>query len=92
MAAFDLLGRRGTLRVAWELRGGDAFTFRALATASALPPATLNTRLREMRELGLIDAEEGYRLTALGQELLQSLSALDAWAKRWARTLSSSGA
>jgi hypothetical protein len=28
MAAFDVLGRRGALRVLWELRG-DALTFRA---------------------------------------------------------------
>jgi DNA-binding HxlR family transcriptional regulator len=87
MAAFDLLGRRGSLRILWELRGGKTLTFRALAAAAELPPATLNTRLRELRELALADAEDGYRLTGLGSELLRALQPLDAWSTRWARAL-----
>lgn len=90
MAAFDLLGRRGTLRLLWELRAGDAFTFRALAEAAELPPATLNTRLAELRELGLVAAENGYSLTGLGAGLIVALSPLDAWSKRWARELGNS--
>lgn len=87
MAAFDLLGRRGTLRMLWELRTGETFTFRALASATELPPATLNTRVKELRELGIVEAEDGYVLTALGAELLQALHPLDAWSKRWARAI-----
>jgi DNA-binding HxlR family transcriptional regulator len=90
MAAFDLLGRRGTLRVLWELRAGEALTFRALAQAAELPPATLNTRLSELRELGIVAAENGYTLTALGSALIIALSPLDAWSKRWARELGTS--
>jgi DNA-binding HxlR family transcriptional regulator len=85
MAAFDLLGRRGVLRILWELRGGDAFTFRALQSAADLSPATLNTRLRELRGAGIVDAEDGYRLTALGQQLLPALEPLHAWAITWAK-------
>jgi DNA-binding HxlR family transcriptional regulator len=86
MAALDLLGRRGALRVLWELRSGSAFTFRALQDAAALSPATLNTRLRELRAAGIIDAEAGYKLTALGTLLLPALEPLQAWAARWAKT------
>jgi DNA-binding HxlR family transcriptional regulator len=45
----------------------------------------LNTRLKALREAGLVDAgEEGYRLTEDGRTLGQQLLALDAWAKDWA--------
>jgi DNA-binding HxlR family transcriptional regulator len=87
MAALDLLGRRGTLRLLWELRAGQAFTFRALSEAAELPPATLNTRLAELRALDLVEVEGGYKLTALGAALVSALSPLEAWAKRWARAL-----
>lgn len=85
MAAFDLLGRRGVLRILWELRGGDAFTFRALQSATELSPATLNTRLRELRGAGLIDAQSGYRLTQLARDLAPALEPLHAWAITWAK-------
>lgn len=85
MAAFDLLGRRGVLRILWELRGGEALTFRALQSAAELPPATLNTRLRELRGAGLIDAEGGYRLSSTGSQLLPALEPLQSWAVLWAK-------
>lgn len=87
MAALDLLGRRGTLRILWELRAGNSHTFRALAAAAELPPATLNTRLTELRALALVGAEDGYALTPLGRELMAALRPLDTWSKRWARQL-----
>lgn len=85
MAALDLLGRRGTLRVMWELRGTEPLTFRVLAGAAELSPATLNTRLRELRETGIIELADGYRLTALGRELMVALEPLSRWSTRWAR-------
>lgn len=88
MALLDVLGRRGTLRLLWELREGQALTFRALASAAELPPATLNARVRELRELGIVGADDGYALTSLGMELLGALKPLDAWAQRWERALS----
>jgi DNA-binding HxlR family transcriptional regulator len=87
MAALDLLGRRGALRVIWELRGDEALTFRALAGAAELPPATLNTRLAELREVGIVAAQDGYALTALGRELFGALEPVQNWAAKWARTL-----
>ena len=58
MALMDLLGRRWTLRVIWELRDGR-LTFRALQEAcGGLSPTVLNQRVRELRESGLLEVEE----------------------------------
>ncbi len=85
MAALDLLGRRGCLRVLWELRDDTPLTFRALSAASELPPATLNTRLKELRAAGIIEAEGAYRLTASGRALLTALEPLLLWSEQWAQ-------
>jgi DNA-binding HxlR family transcriptional regulator len=85
MAAFDLLGRRGVLRILWELRRGEAQTFRELQATAELSPATLNTRLRELREAGLIELAPGYRLSTLARELLPALEPLNAWSSLWAK-------
>ena len=86
MAALDLLGRRGALRIMWELRGGAPLTFRGLASAAELAPATLNTRLRELRDASIVElADEGYQLTSLGRELMVALEPLSQWATRWSR-------
>lgn len=85
MAALDLFGRRGTLRVLWELREAT-LTFRALQAAAQTNPALLNTRLKELRESSLVaHSDDGYTLTPLGVELLRALEPLSAWAQRWSR-------
>jgi DNA-binding HxlR family transcriptional regulator len=84
MAALDMLGRRGALRVLWELRG-EPLTFRALQTACESNPGSLNTRLREFRDLGIVDhGTGGYRLTAQGRALMTALEPLQNWARDWA--------
>lgn len=84
MAALDLLGRRSTLRILWELRDGQPLTFRALQQAAATNPSLLNTRLAELRAAHLVEhAGEGYLLTATGQELLTALCPVADWARRW---------
>jgi DNA-binding HxlR family transcriptional regulator len=86
MAALDLLGRRGSLRILWELRDGRPQTFRALQAAADTNPSLLNTRLKELREAGLAEhAGDGYTLTAAGAELLVALQPFAAWAERWGR-------
>lgn len=85
MALFDLLGRRWTLRLLWELREGG-MTFRELqARCEGMSSSVLNQRLRELRDAGIVLAEsrEGYRLTAEGVGLLEALAPLHAWAARW---------
>ena len=81
MAVLDQLGRRGTLRILWELRDGRPLTFRALLAAAETNPSLLNTRLKEMRESGWIDHDEGgYRLSDSGRELYAALTPLVRWA------------
>ncbi len=86
MAALDLLGRRWTLRVLWELRGG-ALTFRAVQDAcEGVSPTVLNTRLRELREAGVVEkTTAGYALSRQGARLCKALGPLEAWARDWAR-------
>jgi DNA-binding HxlR family transcriptional regulator len=84
MAALDMLGRRGALRVLWELRG-EPLTFRALQGACDTNPGSLNTRLRELRDLGIVDHDAGgYRLTEQGRALMSALEPLQDWARQWA--------
>lgn len=84
MVVLDLLGRRGALRILWELRGRP-LTFRALQQACDTNPSLLNTRLAELRAAGLIEHASGYRLTSQGRALGKALRPLTAWAQRWAK-------
>ena len=85
MAALDLLGRRWTLRVLWELRAGP-LTFRALRDACEdVSPTVLNTRLRELQDNRIVEKTDGgYALTQSGVRLSQALGPLDRWARGWA--------
>jgi len=87
MAAMDLLGRRGALRIVWELREGRVLTFRTLQSAAELPPGTLNARLGELRAAGVVTAEGGYRLTPRGSDLIAALWPLLRWSEDWADAL-----
>lgn len=89
MALLDLLGRRWTLRLLWELREGQAESFRSLqGRMDAVSPSILNTRLKELRDAGLVVLDgEGYRLTERGASLLETLMPLDRWAQAWAREM-----
>jgi DNA-binding HxlR family transcriptional regulator len=86
MALLDLLGRRGTLRLLWELRDGHPQSFRLLrASADGISPSVMNTRIKELREARLVElAEAGYALTAEGLELMRHLKPLNRWAEVWA--------
>ena len=87
MALLDLLGRRMALRILWELRDQN-LTFRALQEAAETNPSVLNVRLKELREAHLVAHEaEGYGLTLLGRELLETFLPLHVWAEKWARQL-----
>jgi DNA-binding HxlR family transcriptional regulator len=85
MALLDLLGRRWSLRILWELREG-ALTSRALrAACDDASPTVMQQRLTELREAGFIALREegGYALTGLGKELLQTFLPLHQFADRW---------
>lgn len=87
MAALDLLGRRWSLRVLWELRGGPVGARALLEVCEGLSSSVLYDRLRELSGAGLIKKNEqgDYRLTDLGSELGAALGPLDVWAQRWAK-------
>jgi len=80
-----LLEARYALRVLWALRDGHAQTFRLLQdSVGGVTPNTLNTRIKELREAGLvIHGRDGYCLTLSGLDLLKRLSDLQAFATKW---------
>jgi len=80
-----LLEARYALRVLWALRDGHAQTFRLLQdSVGGITPNTLNTRIKELREAGIVNhGSEGYSLTLSGQDLLKRLSDLQAFAGKW---------
>jgi len=89
MVLLDLIGRRWSLRVLWELREAPS-SFRSLqARCDEVSPSVLNTRLAELREARLVEvSDEGYRLTAQGRALGAKLLKLSAWAEEWAQDMS----
>jgi len=86
MAILDLLGRRWTLRILWELRHGDAMSFRDLQTICGdISPTSLNKRLQELKEAFIVQLTDGgYQLTQTGIDLLATLQPLQRWAEKWA--------
>jgi DNA-binding HxlR family transcriptional regulator len=86
MALLDLLGRRWSLRILWELRQGRKLTSRELrAACDEASPTVLQARLSELRDAGFLDlaAEGGYSLTPLGQELCEMVLPLHRFAEKW---------
>jgi DNA-binding HxlR family transcriptional regulator len=86
MALLDLLGRRWSLRILWELRDGP-LNFRALqAACDGVSPTVLQQRLKDLRAARLVGHEDGqgYALTAAAARLQPSLLALHDWAEAWA--------
>ena len=61
---------------ALQARGGD------------LSPTVLNQRLRDLREASLVvKGVDGYQLTALGSDLLETFEPTFKWAQRWRRSM-----
>src|SRR5215475_11816938 len=83
MVLLDLLGRRWVLRLLWELRD-EPRRFRDLQAAIGASPTIINGRLGELRTAKLIELDRtaGYRLTALGRELLQLFLPLHLWSEK----------
>lgn len=90
MALLDLLGRRWTLRIMWELREGP-LTSRALRTAcDDASPTVMQSRLSELREAALVElVADGYDLTPSGRDLMESFQPLHRFAERWGKRTAS---
>jgi DNA-binding HxlR family transcriptional regulator len=85
MVLLDLLGRRWSLRILWELRH-QSLSSRALrAACDEASPTVVQARLTDLRQAGLVElmSGEGYRLTATGRELLEIFLPLHHFAERW---------
>ena len=84
-----LLEARYAMRVLWALRDGHPQTFRLLQdSVGGITPNTLNTRIKQLREAGLVDhGGSGYCVTALGAELARRLGQIQAFAPRWSSAL-----
>jgi DNA-binding HxlR family transcriptional regulator len=87
MALLDLLGRRWSLRILWELREAP-LTSRALRSAcDEASPTVLQARLSDLREAGFVELAQsgGYGLTATGRELQENFLPLYRFAERWSK-------
>ena len=80
-----LLESRYAIRVLWALKDGHAQTFRLLQdSVGGITPNTLNTRIKELREAGLVNhGSDGYVVTPAGSDLLKRLGELPAFAAKW---------
>lgn len=83
-----LLEARYAMRVLWALKDGHPQTFRLLQdSVGSITPNTLNTRIKELREAGLVThGSDGYIVTPSGADLLKRLADLPAFAGKWVTT------
>ena len=87
MAALDLLGRRWTLRVIWELQSEPAGFRELRRRCDDMSSSMLAKRLRELEEAaGLVATRDdgAYRLTELDWGLGPALEPLLGWASEGA--------
>jgi DNA-binding HxlR family transcriptional regulator len=88
MAALDLLGRRWSLRILWELRDGPLGARALRDRCDGMSPSVLYDRLGELTGAGLVVQrdDQGYELSEAGRSLGKALTPLERWAQRWAET------
>ncbi|WP_441250711.1 winged helix-turn-helix transcriptional regulator [Kitasatospora sp. McL0602] len=85
MAALDLLGRRWTLRILWELSQAPAGFRELQRRCERMSSSVLSTRLAELSAARLLAPHgDGYQLTELGHTLIEALGPLTAWSQQWA--------
>lgn len=86
MAALDLLGRRWSLRIIWELREGPLGARTLRERCDEMSSSVLYDRLRDLTAAGLVGADDGtYALTEIGTDLISALTPLTEWSNRWAK-------
>jgi DNA-binding HxlR family transcriptional regulator len=87
MAALDLLGRRWTLRILWELRDASLGARALRVRCDDMSSSVLYERLADLRTAGLVEqGDDGtYALTSLGCQLGEAITPLQQWAERWSR-------
>ena len=90
----SLLESRYAIRVLWALKDGHPQTFRLLQdSVGQITPNTLNTRIKELREAGLMThGSDGYIITASGADLLKRIAELQAFSVKWSANLAKKAA
>ena len=86
MVLLDLMGRRWSLRVLWELRNGPLTSRELRSACDDVSPTVLQTRLTDLRSADLVELRpgEGYALTPWGVALVEALVPLYSLAAQWA--------
>ncbi|HEY1358221.1 MAG TPA: helix-turn-helix domain-containing protein [Thermoleophilaceae bacterium] len=86
-SVLELLGRRWSLRLVWELRR-SALSFSDLRERVGISPSVLSARLGELVEAGVLerDVARRYRLSGSGRELARILYELNRWAEHQDQT------
>jgi len=89
MAALDLVGRRWTLRILWELQSGPLGARELARHCDDMSSSVLYQRLDELTGAELVQQDDDgrYELTEVGVKLGKALRPLDRWAKEWAAGL-----
>ena len=89
MAALDLVGRRWTLRILWELQSGPLGARELARHCDGMSSSVLYQRLDELTGAELVGKDEDgrYELTEIGAKLGKALHPLDRWANDWAEGL-----
>jgi DNA-binding HxlR family transcriptional regulator len=82
-SALELLGRRWSLRLVWELRRSTV-SFSELRRRTSCSPSVLSARLPELVEAGVLERDGAgrYRLSGRGRELARVLYELNRWAEQ----------
>lgn len=89
MALLDLMNRKWTMRILWELHQRSA-SFRELQQlCDNVSPSVLNRRLSELKQAKLVEHQSphGYRLTQLATELVKHFCLLNQWSIKWQNQL-----
>jgi len=85
MTALDLLGRRWSLRILWELRQGSLGARALRARCDDMSSSVLYERLGDLRAAGIVEQDEAgaYGLSELGKQLGEAITPLQRWAEDW---------
>jgi DNA-binding HxlR family transcriptional regulator len=87
-ALFELLGRRWTLRIMWELQNGPASFSELQGRCVGISTSTLTLRLRDLLATGVVEQSGStYELTAIGGQLFDHMQPLADWSEIWAEHL-----
>jgi DNA-binding HxlR family transcriptional regulator len=76
------------MRILWELSQAPVGFRELQRRCERMSSSVLSTRIEELSGARLLTLDgDGYRLTRLGQDLVEALSPLHAWSQRWAEEM-----